>query len=496
MESNMKYFGIGLSRTGTTTLYSAFKRLGFKGVHYPQPKQLQVLDKYDFANDTPIPARFKRLDKKYPNSKFIYTTRDVDSWLTSCSEYFGSEKAKYIKPKYDFMSQYRLETYGVLDYDEDIFRMVYKEHDKNVRDYFKNRPDDLLIMSVSEGDGWEKLIPFIMKNDPFIKMPFPHTNKIVKFDQRKRQMFKKRFSRFKKEGNATTVFPTVQIPEAPDEIRLFSVVKNEMLKLPNFLNHYRELGVGQFFIVDNNSEDGTFEYLCDQADVHVFRTGESFYFEKDWITSLLEKYGKDRWCVLADADELFVYLDYENIPLKDYCANLDNNGYNAVDALLVDMYTEGPLLQAKYSPHAPPLDTFNMFDKDSYIVTENQKIQKTNSGAEVLRGGVHKRVFGRNYQLNKIPLLKYNSELRLMTGGHHYVDNAKLAPLRAAVLHFKLSSELLGKAETMKMDDEYHSYHYKKYYKVLRDVPDVSMKYEGSEIFTGSKQLMTLGLMK
>ena len=113
-----------------------------------------------------------------------------------------------------------------------------------------------------------------------------------------------------------------------------------------------------------------------------------------------------------------------------------------------------------------------------------------------MRGGVHKRVFGRNYQLNKIPLLKYNSNMKIMTSGHHYIHNASLAPLRAAVLHFKLSSELLGRAEKMKMDEEYHSYHYKKYFKVLSDMPEISMRYEGSREFTGSKQLLDLGLMK
>ena len=165
MTSKVKYFGIGLSRTGTTSLCSAFRTLGFKCVHYPQPKQLQILDRYDFANDTPIPVRFQSLDKKFPNSKFIYTIRDIDSWLDSCSEYFSSEKAKLIKPKFDFQSQYRMETYGVIDFDRDIFRMVYAEHDKKVREHFKNRPDDILIMDVSEGDGWEKLLPFILKND-------------------------------------------------------------------------------------------------------------------------------------------------------------------------------------------------------------------------------------------------------------------------------------------------------------------------------------------
>lgn len=495
MASKFKYFGIGLSRTGTTSLYSAFKELGFKCVHYPNPKVVQMLDKYDFANDTPIPARFESLDKKFPKSKFIYTVRNIDSWLKSCSEYFSSEKAKIIKAKYDFQVKYRIETYGLVDFDEEIFRMVYEEHDQKVREYFKNRPNDLLIMDVSEGDGWEKLMPFILKNDPNVKLPLPHTNKIVKLAKRKRQMVKKRSTRFRKEGTSKTAFPFVQIPDN-NEIRLFSAVKNEMIKLPNFLNYYRQLGVGRFFMVDNNSEDGTFEYLCKQPDVQIFKTDESFYFEKDWITSLLQKYGQNRWSILADADEMVIYPDYENVKLKDFLTSLDLKGYNAVDALLIDLYSEKPVLESHYLTNENPLNTFNLIDIDTYIVTDAKKLKQINSEAEVFRGGVHRRVFGRNYQLNKIPFVKYNSDLKLITGGHHYIQNAKLPKQGAAVLHFKLSSELLERAEKMKIDDEYHSYHYKKYYKVLADMPEISMKYEGSRQYTGSKQLIELGLMK
>jgi len=497
MTSTLKYFGIGLSRTGTTSLYSAFKMLGFKCVHYPQPKQFQALDRYDFANDTPIPARFKKLDKRFSNSKFIYTTRDIDSWIVSCAEYFSSEKAQIIKPKYDFQMKYRIETYGVVDFDEEIFRMVYEEHDKSIKEYFKNRPDDLLTINISQGEGWEKLIPFIIKSSPDFKASLPHKNKIVKFEKRKRNMVKNKLNKFRRDGESKTIFPIIPVPQDTNEIRLFSVVKNEKLRIHSFLDYYRKLGVDRFFIVDNNSDDGTFEYLCDQSDVQVFRTDESFYFEKDWIMSLLNSYGKSHWCILADADERFIYPDYENITLRDFCKGLEKGGYNAVDGLLLDLYSDKPITKSHFIPDENPLLTFNLFDKDSHEVCNIKKFSNKNSGAKIFRGGVHKRAFDRNYQLSKVPLIKYDGQMNFITSGHHYINKAKLAPTKVAVLHFKFFSELLKKAESLKLDDkEYYSMHYKKYYRVLNDLPDLTLKYEGSEVFTGSKQLIELGIMR
>ena len=58
---------------------------------------------------------------------------------------------------------------------------------------------------------------------------------------------------------------------APGEIRVFSRCRNEALRLPAFLEH-RRLGVDGFFIIDNDSTDGTTDYLAGQPDVRAFRT--------------------------------------------------------------------------------------------------------------------------------------------------------------------------------------------------------------------------------
>ena len=61
---------------------------------------------------------------------------------------------------------------------------------------------------------------------------------------------------------------TAQI--APDQILLYSTFRNERIRLPFFLNYYRDLGVNHFLMVDNGSDDGGREYLATQPDVSLW----------------------------------------------------------------------------------------------------------------------------------------------------------------------------------------------------------------------------------
>jgi hypothetical protein len=71
---------------------------------------------------------------------------------------------------------------------------------------------------------------------------------------------------------------------------LFAAMRNEMMRLPFFLQHYRALGVGHFLIVDNDSDDGTERYLSAQPDVSVWQARAGYKasrFGMDWLTCLL-----------------------------------------------------------------------------------------------------------------------------------------------------------------------------------------------------------------
>ena len=78
-----KVLGVGLSKTGTSSLSAALTILGYRTVHYPPLDRLrELLDDSDAATDTPVACSFRELDRQYPGSRFILTVRDPDSWLS------------------------------------------------------------------------------------------------------------------------------------------------------------------------------------------------------------------------------------------------------------------------------------------------------------------------------------------------------------------------------------------------------------------------------
>ncbi|KYK33200.1 MAG: hypothetical protein AYK22_01440 [Thermoplasmatales archaeon SG8-52-3] len=161
-ENNPKIFCIGYVKTGTTSLYKALSILGYRSVKMlrgcvkPKEGWIKYIKscKYDAYTDYPmfVDNFFKEIDKAYPNSKFILTIRDINSWLKSYTNYY-------------FVSS---------DLSKNEGKQKLNEHNKKVIAYFKDKPSKLLVMNIIDGDGWEKLCKFL--NKPVPNKPFPHKN--------------------------------------------------------------------------------------------------------------------------------------------------------------------------------------------------------------------------------------------------------------------------------------------------------------------------------
>ncbi len=79
-----------------------------------------------------------------------------------------------------------------------------------------------------------------------------------------------------------------------NDILALVTMRNERVRLPFFLNYYRNLGVNHFLFVNNDSDDGSGNYLAEQPDVSLWWTNAGYKrsrFGMDWINRLLAKYG-------------------------------------------------------------------------------------------------------------------------------------------------------------------------------------------------------------
>lgn len=172
-----KVFCIGFHKTGTTSLAVALRMLGYRvtgpnGTKDPNIGEKvhamadALVKKNDAFQDNPWPVLYGDMDKKYPGSKFILTMRSSESWIRSQVKDFGLRKTPMREWIYGV---------GCPEGNEDVFVARYERHNREVLEYFRDRPDDLLILDLPKGHGWKELCGFLGVDIP--DKPFPHANK-------------------------------------------------------------------------------------------------------------------------------------------------------------------------------------------------------------------------------------------------------------------------------------------------------------------------------
>jgi hypothetical protein len=163
-----KIFGIGLERTGTVTLANMMTRLGYRSYHMPRTSV--EIEQHEFVNDITVACRFEDLDKLYPGSKFILTTRDEESWLDSCARHYDGLDSRSVQ---DFTGMAAAKIiYGTHVFSPELWALGRKRHHEFIRAYFLNRPDDLLVLDVRT-DRLGKLLNFLPFSHDNIGEPWP-----------------------------------------------------------------------------------------------------------------------------------------------------------------------------------------------------------------------------------------------------------------------------------------------------------------------------------
>ena len=174
----MNVFGIGLNKTGTISFHEALVTLGFRSLHWGGAPvraaivramedgrpMLEYLPGYDaFSDITILTENFQILDRQYPRSKFVLTTRDLDTWLESRRHHVEKNVANKAEGLYDGL---------FLTVDYVGWRRLYTEHHARVYEHFAGRRDDLLVMNVIAGDGYDVLCPFLGRRPPDDAFPW------------------------------------------------------------------------------------------------------------------------------------------------------------------------------------------------------------------------------------------------------------------------------------------------------------------------------------
>ncbi|MEM7685703.1 MAG: glycosyltransferase family 2 protein [Pseudomonadota bacterium] len=295
---------------------------------------------------------------------------------------------------------------------------------------------------------------------------------------------------------------TSQMPAGPI---LFSTVRNEAVRLPHFLDHYRKLGVVHFVIVDNGSTDTTPDLLGRARDVSFWQTDASYKasrFGVDWMNALLARYGPGRWVVVADPDELLVYPHHDTRRLPSLTRWLEACGRESFPTMLLDLYGDQPVSATHVEPGRDPVEAAPWFDAFNYSQDRNWRYHNI-----WIQGGPRQRVhFTLNPRnapaLNKIPLVRWQRGFVYKTSTHNLLPRrlnrtyVTEGPPRTSgiLLHTKFIDVLDDKVrEEMKRRQHYDdSAEYRAYDARGGDVclwTSQSMRYQDW------RQLQSLGLM-
>jgi Glycosyl transferase family 2 len=286
---------------------------------------------------------------------------------------------------------------------------------------------------------------------------------------------------------------------------LVACVRNELIRMPRFLDHYRRLGVQHFLIVDNESTDPLQAYLAGQDDCSSWIAHGGYKaanFGMDWCNHLLARWGVGKWCLTVDPDEFLVFPHAEARGLRSLTRYMDSIDQPSLLAPLIDAYSDKRLSETLLHEDTDPFAVCPYFDRFNLTQRFNERNQNF-----WIQGGVRLRQFftgmpERAPALNKVPLVKWASGLHYESSMHHLnraefncTVRGRPTAVSGALFHFKYVNLLTHKAaEEMQRAQHYAGgIEYRAYLEagdpVLWD-PDISIRYRGT------RQLQELGFMQ
>lgn len=184
-----KVFGIGLSRTATTSLHKALGILGLRSFHWafrPGNRILRLEDAYfcDALTDINAAFCFETLARMFPNAKFIYTTRPLDTWEKSITRHYGVQTPGQLKKRMRKTPVTDTPAPGALKHDvlyhaihdglytgHASWKDAYIAHEKAVKRFFGDSPQLMEFDIFRRGHGWNELCGFLGK--PVPQTPYP-----------------------------------------------------------------------------------------------------------------------------------------------------------------------------------------------------------------------------------------------------------------------------------------------------------------------------------
>ncbi len=165
-SSKEKIFIVGLPRTGTTSICSTLLELGYNVAHTAYTQS--TFEQANVIADTPIFNDYKLLDKHYPNSQYIYLTRDPQKWIPSIKQLLLRMYENVVRDDGGFnpiIKRCYTEVFSPFTYENinnnDFLLACYEQHKKSVTEYFTKQNKSILFIDISNDNDYLMLVNFL-----------------------------------------------------------------------------------------------------------------------------------------------------------------------------------------------------------------------------------------------------------------------------------------------------------------------------------------------
>jgi SAM-dependent methyltransferase len=181
-----RIFGIGLNKTGTSSLHEALRTLGYESLHWGGPEvhhkvkaaldagvpMLTHLDqRYDAFSDIGLLSRrFALADRQYPGSRFILTVRPVDEWIDSRRRHVENNIRRKAAGEYNGT---------FLEVDLDKWMIEWELHMERAHRYFRGR-DDFIEIDITHDAHWGPICKLLGVPEPETPFPWKNYDKAVR----------------------------------------------------------------------------------------------------------------------------------------------------------------------------------------------------------------------------------------------------------------------------------------------------------------------------
>ena len=301
-----------------------------------------------------------------------------------------------------------------------------------------------------------------------------------------------------------------EIPYKKDELIVLCLVRDGEPWARSFIEHYFSLGAKHIVFLDNDSTDDTVSVASEYDNVTLLRTKLPFGSGVEGAVGeilmrryLIERFGKNRWSLCVDIDELFDYPYSDIIGLDSLLGYLNSNSYTAVTAQMLDMFPEKLSVNSTQEIGRELKDEYRFYDISEIDRSKPKKEKRSNiiesdEIAIAVKGGIRDNVFGFKPLLTKYPLLFSDGTVEHM--GVHSIRNARVADLTCVLFHYKFYAFALQdywyKAiEHKRGRSPFGKRRYEQYVEVLEKNPELQLKLDSSREIASVNDLLENGFL-